>query len=605
VSAMNRAWLALATAALTVVAFGPALHGRFLEWDDYQNFVVNPHYRGLASSQIRWMLTSAWSGHWAPLTWLTLSVDWLLWGRDPFGYHLTSVLLHAANAVLLFLVAGRLLARAIPKAPPATVAAGAAVAALTFAIHPLRVESVAWISERRDVVSGLFYLLTILAYLRAVAAAGAARARWLALSIAVYGLAMASKAIVMSLPVALLVLDAYPLRRWPERWRDALVAPHRSVLVEKLPYAAIGLAGAALAAAVATEFKAAAEYPIWARPALFGYNMVFYLGKTLVPASLSPLYEMPARWSPADPRLLVGLLVPTLVTVALVGWRRRWPAGLAVWIVYAATLAPVAGLAVHAGPQLAADRYTYLACLGFALLAGAGVCRAARPGVVAPALRGAAATVGVVVLVALAVLTWQQSEVWHDDVTLWQHAVALDPTCARCQNNLGTAQQSQAPAAAVAPLRRAVELRPDLPEFHANLGLTLLSLGQPGEALRHLARAADAHPEDPILQTRLAAALAQTGDLDNAQRRLTTVLQRRPNHVEALTTMGLVLVDAGRPADAAAYLERAAIRAPRAPAARAGLVRAHLALGDRAQAERELAALRSLDPQLPARLERR
>jgi protein O-mannosyl-transferase len=598
VPAMRQAALALGIAAVTAAAFAPALQAGFLEWDDYRNFVVNPHYRGLGPHQLRWMLTSAWSGHWTPLTWLTLSLDWVIWGRDPFGYHLTSVLLHAATAVVLFLAAERLLGHAMPEMPPATLRAGAAVAALFFALHPLRAESVVWASERRDVVSGLLYLLTVLAYLRACAATGTAHARWLALSVATYGLAMMAKAIVMSLPVVLLVLDVYPLRRLPTRWRAALAPPFRAELWEKIPFVAVALAGAVVAAAVVVDVKSTVDYPLWVRPGVFGYNLAFYLGKILVPVGLSPLYEMPVRWSIVDPRLLVGVLVPTTLTVVLVGVRRRWPAGLAAWTAYAVTLAPVTGLAVAAGPQLAADRYTYLACLGPALLVGAATCRLGHSSSIAAPVRRAAAVSAAIALAGLAVLAWQQSEVWRDDVTLWEHAVAVDPTCARCQNNLGTAHQDRAPQAAVAPFRRAIALRPDLEHFQANLGLVLLTLQRPTEALPYLKRAADALPEDLVLQARLGAALARSGDVEAAQQRLASVLRRRPDHVETLTTMGYTLAEAGRPADAVAYFERAALRAPRAPGARVGLVRAYLALGDHTQAERELDALRALDPKL-------
>jgi Flp pilus assembly protein TadD len=598
----GRLVVSLGIVAVTLVAFAPALRAGFLEWDDYQNFVANPYYRGLGWSQLRWMLTTPWSGHWTPMTWLTLGLDWVLWDRDPLGFHLTSLLWHAACAVAMFLVGVRLLAHALPELPSPTIHMGAAVSALVFAIHPLRVESVVWVSERRDVVSGLFYLLTILGYLRA-AGAPQRRVRWLALSLVSFTLAITGKAIVMSLPVVLVVLDVYPLRRLPSRWREALGPSSRSVLLEKVPYVAIGLAGAAAAAATAIDFKTTADYPLWARPAVFGYNLIFYLGKTLVPLDLSPLYEMPSRWGLTDARLVFGLVIPTVMTVLLVGLRRRWPAGLAVWIAYTATLAPVAGLAVHVGPQIAADRYTYLAGLGPALLVGAGACLVARAESIGAPVRRLAGAVGVAALAGLAVLTWQQSQIWQDDVTLWQHAVALDPTCATCQSNLGTAQQVRAPVEAVAPLRRAVALRPDLAHHHANLGLVLLTLGRPAEALPHLTRAAHAHPEDLTLQSRLGAALAQTGDVGAALQHLHMVLQRRPDHVEALTTLGFVLVAAGRPAEALGYLWRAAVRAPRAPHPRMGLVRAHRALGDHDRAQRELAALRSLDATLAGQVE--
>jgi protein O-mannosyl-transferase len=597
--------LAVVIAAVTALAFANARWAGFLTWDDHANFVVNPHYRGLGPTQLWWILTTPWSGHWTPLTWLTLSLDWVLWGRDPLGYHLTNVAWHAANAVVLFVIAIQLLTRALPEASPAIVRTGATVAALFFSLHPLRVESVVWISERRDVVSGFFYLLTVATYLSASAAVGPARRRWLALSIGSYALAMTSKAIVMSLPVVLVVLDVYPLRRLPTRWREALARPFRPVLLEKLPYLVIALIGAVVAAVVVADVKSTADYPLWARPAVFAYNLAFYLGKTLVATDLSPLYEMPIVWAPTDPRLVVGVLVSASITLALLGARRRWPAGLAVWVVYVVTLAPVAGLVVAAGPQIAADRYTYLACLGPALLAGAAVCRLQRWSSIGAGLRRAALGTVAVALAGLAWLTGQQSLIWRDDLSLWQHAVLVDPTCARCQGNLGNVLRDRTPHTAIVPLRQAVALRPDLPHLHANLGLVLLTVGRPAEALPHLERAAAGDPDDLVLQTHLGAALGQTGDLAGARRRLDVVLQRRPDFVDALINMGFTLTADGRPADAVGYFERAALRAPRATAARAGLVHAYSALGDRAAAERELAALRALDPRLSEELGRR
>jgi protein O-mannosyl-transferase len=597
--------LAVAIAAVTALAFANARWAGFVTWDDHANFVVNPHYRGLGTTQLWWILTNAWSGHWTPVTWLTLSLDWVLWGRDPLGYHVTNIAWHAANAVALFVIAIQLLTRALPETSPAMVRVGATVAALVFSLHPLRVESVVWISERRDVVSGFFYLLTVATYVSASATVGPARRRWLALSIGSYALAMASKAIVMSLPIVLVVLDVYPLRRLPTHWRAALARSARPVLLEKVPYLVVALAGAVVAATVVVEVKSLADYPLWARPAVFAYNLAFYLGKTLMATNLSPLYEMPIVWSATDLRLVVGVLVSATITVAVLGARRRWPAGLAVWIVYVVTLAPVAGLAVAAGPQIAADRYTYLACLGLALLAGAGVCRLQRWSWIGAGLRRIALGAVAVALVGLAWLTAQQTLIWRDDLSLWHHAVLVDPTCARCQGNLGNALRDRAPHAAVAPLRQAVALRPDMPHLHANLGLVLLTLGRPTEALPHLERAAAGDPDDLVLQTHLGAALGQTGDLAGARRRLDVVLQRRPDFVDALINMGFTLTADGRPAEALAYFERAALRAPRASAARAGLVHAYSALGDRAAAERELATLRALDPRLGEELGRR
>ncbi|HTG09947.1 MAG TPA: hypothetical protein VK746_04055, partial [Candidatus Eisenbacteria bacterium] len=206
---LRPAWRAapLVLALVTAVVFTPVLHAGFVDWDDPINFLQNPYYRGLGWPQLRWMLTASVMGHWIPVTWLTLGADFAVWGMDPFGYHLTSLLLHAASAALFYLVARRLLGLAIPSAEPGTVNLGAVVAALYFALHPLRVESVAWITERRDLTSGLFFLLTLLAYLKAHERTAEVRTGWRWVSLTAAALALASKSIVMGLPLALLILD--------------------------------------------------------------------------------------------------------------------------------------------------------------------------------------------------------------------------------------------------------------------------------------------------------------------------------------------------------------------------------------------------------------
>jgi protein O-mannosyl-transferase len=174
------AWgAALLVSALAILPFLPTLGGQFLNWDDGINFVTNPGFRGLGWAQLRWMATTTLLGHWIPVTWLSLGVNYVLGGLDPWGYHLGNLLLHAANAAVLYVIAKRLLARAWGAAvPEPALIGGAAFAALLFAVHPLRVESVAWITERRDLLSGLFFLAAVWAYLRAVSDAPAPRPGW-------------------------------------------------------------------------------------------------------------------------------------------------------------------------------------------------------------------------------------------------------------------------------------------------------------------------------------------------------------------------------------------------------------------------------------------
>src|SRR5207249_5694880 len=213
--------------AAVLVCFLPALGSQFVLWDDDMNFTDNPSYRGLSASHLRWMFTTLYGGHYQPLSWLTLGLDYTLWGMNPTGYHLTSLLLHAVNAVLFYYIVLALLRRAV--AAVSASAGAAAVGALFFAIHPLRVESVAWASERRDVLAALFYLATVLAYLRMAEEEPSGRAhRWYLVSLACFVLSLLSKAWGITLPVVLLALDVFPLRRAPR-------------LREKAPYAALAL----------------------------------------------------------------------------------------------------------------------------------------------------------------------------------------------------------------------------------------------------------------------------------------------------------------------------------------------------------------------------
>src|SRR5437016_5956927 len=334
-------WLApLLVALLTLTAFLPTLQNQFVSWDDDKNFLENPHYRGLGWTHLRWMWTTH-LGHYIPLTWMTLGLDYLLWGMNPVGYHLTSLLLHAADAVVFFFIVRRLLTRALPspseRGYALTVSAG--VASLVFAIHPLRVESVAWATERRDVLSGLFYLLTILVYLRDCERGERGRG-WFWLSVAVFVCALLSKSMVVNLPVVLLILDVYPLRRLGGAlgWWSARA---RRVYVEKIPF--VLLAAAASAVALMAQLSHRAMIPVThlsapGRLAVSAYGLSFYLWKTVVPLNLSPLYELPRTMNPwAMPFILSYGLVLAITAIAL-ALRRRVPGLVAAWLAYIVVL---------------------------------------------------------------------------------------------------------------------------------------------------------------------------------------------------------------------------------------------------------------------------
>jgi protein O-mannosyl-transferase len=568
-------WIApLAIALLTVAVFAPALGYGFVLWDDDRNFLTNPYYRGLGWAQVRWAFTSTVMGHWIPVTWLTFSLDHAVWRMNPFGYHLTNVLLHAANAVLLYALARGLLRRALPAAGTGAIVLGAMVSALFFALHPLRVESVAWITERRDSLSTLFYLITMLAYVKACETEGTPRRRWLAVSLGAYALGLLSKSLIMSLPLVLLVLDVYPLRRARGSWRQ--------VLTEKLPYLALAVAAAIvsfLALRATLGLTSAVAYPPAARVAMALHSLAFYLGKTLVPAGLSPMYELPARIDPLAPRFLAGALVVVALTIGLILARRHWPAALAAWVVYALTIAPVSGI-VHNGPQLVADRYSYLSCLGPAILLGGGVVAVASGMIrAAPSARAALVVAAVLWLGGLAVLTREQLPVWRDSDEIWRHSLAVDPDCAFCHGQWGALLGNRGElGAAIAHFERVVALRPNRAHHRANLGLALLKAGRPAEATEQFRRVLEQEPADVDTRRRLGLALAQQGRLAEASRELERAVHDGPRHVDALTTLGMMLIDLGRPGEAVVYLERAIALDPASAAAQEALTRARNAL---------------------------
>ena len=562
--------LAIGIAALTVGAFFPSLDGQFLNWDDGKNLVTNEGYRGLGASQLRWMATTTLMGHWIPLTWVTLGLNYVVGGMAPWGYHAGNLLLHAANAVVCFVVARRLLAAGAGEARTAArVEWGAAVAAAVFAVHPLRVESVAWATERRDVLSGLFFLLAVWGYLRAVEQGrqGGLDGRWRAVSLGLFAAALMSKASTMMLPAALLVLDVYPLRRRRQGvgW-GALVR-------EKLGYLVLAGAGAVVALVAVRQgalVTGYGEYGVGARAVMTVYSLFFYPWKFLWPVDLSPMYELPARIEPGAWKFVVPLVAVPVITVGLLALRRRWPGGLAAWVYSALLVLPVSG-AVHAGYQLAHDRYSYLSGLGLAVLVGGvvvGVLGAGARGVVRPWVTAVAlGTVGLVV-VGLGAGTWRQSRVWHDSETLWRWAASVDPECALCRNNLGEA----------------------LVLAHAD------SIGYIRLAESHFRYAILQRPHQPDAYHNLGAVLAMQNRYDEAETALETYLKLSPpGNPEPPARLGLLHVDQGRYADAIPLLRRALALDPRFPLVRHDLV---LALGKRADElekrgeKQEAAALR-------------
>ncbi len=521
---------------LVLAAFLPAVGGAFLSWDDGENLVDNPHYRGLGPAQLTWIFTAVHMGHYIPVTWLTFALDYLIWGMNPAGYHLTAVLFHAVSAVLVYRLAVRLLTAGFDVGGPPlrAIQLGAALAALVWGLHPLRVESVAWITERRDVVSGALALAATLAYVQAVEDAergGAVRRGLYWTAVACFTLAVFAKSIVVGLPLVLVALDVYPLRRIAiaPRERTAWGRVLRVALVEKLPFLAVAAIAAGIMLVIGFRWGILAPVShegIAPRLALAAYSVLFYLGKTLWPWPLSPLYSL---YRPVDAlalRYLLPAVTGLALTAVLVALRRRWPAGLTVWVAYIALLLPASGIFPN-GPQITADRYSYLPSVGWSILLGAFAVwawRAWQAQRLSTPIARAALAASLVLVCGLTLLTQRQIAIWRDSVTLWRHAAWADPDSDVPLFYLGWAlaeggRFDEARAHFEACLARVPASLPALrAQFTLHLALVDAQAGRPAEAERRLREALALDPGHPVAWIRLGNLLWARGAPEDAAR---------------------------------------------------------------------------------------
>jgi tetratricopeptide (TPR) repeat protein len=530
---------------VTFATFLPVLQNGFVNWDDDPNLVQNPDYRGLGPRHLAWMFTTGLKGHYQPLSWVTLGADYVLWGMNARGYHLTSLLIHAANAALFYVLLLHLLGHR-PR-----VRLAAAGAAVLFALHPLRVESVAWATERRDVVATFFALLSVIAYLRMSADGPQARRAW-KWSIAFFYLSLFSKAWAITLPVVLLVIDAYPLRRLT---RETI----RDRVAEKLPYfagSAVFSVIAAIAQREAAAMRSWSEHTFVDRTMQAAYGLVFYVWKTIVPLDLLPLYELEKKLDAGAPEYVLSLLAVLAVVTLLIRQRRRWPWLLAAFVSYAILISPVLGFA-QSGPQKVKDSYAYLACLPFAALAAGAILRSR---LVAPALA--------VVATIFAVLSFRQCQVWKDSITLWTHTIALAPRSFIAQTSLAAALEERKDVqAAMRHYRLAVEARRDEPRPRHGLALMLVQVGNYPAAIEEW-KALLRH-----------AAKREAG---------------RNYAAEANFCLGLAHVRIGRPADGIVYYREAIAYEPGYKQAYESMAEALLLEGRTQEAEEANRATRSL-----------
>ena len=569
--------------ALTWLIFGQTLWHQFINYDDQDYVFANGEVvKGLTGHGIIWAFTGPHSFNWHPLTSLSHMLDCQVFGLNAGGHHFTSVLFHSIGAVLLFLVLWQLTTNYQLSAsvwPSAFVA-------LLFAIHPLRVESVAWVAERKDVLSGVFFFLTIGAYARYVRNPTGGG---YALTMLCFAAGLMSKPMLVTLPVLLLALDYWPLNRFTasetsKRKKQEKPGPGKTakqLLVEKIPLFALSIASSiATFIAQGSAVARIEQFPLGMRIMNAFSSYAVYIWQMFVPKDLTLLYPLTQSQITAG-RMATGLLVLIAVTTAVIALRKTRPYLLVGWIWYVVMLAPVIGL-IQVGSQAHADRYTYLPQIGLYVMIAWGIADLSASW---PARRSILSAAALIITGGLAVLTWKQTALWRDSETVWRHAIKVSTANdtafrnlgdalfvqdrydeaivaykqalkanrknAGAENGLGSAfMKTGSVERAVFHYQKAVELRPQDAENHNNLGNALCQKGAFQEGIAEYKRALELRPDPASLynaETRfnLANVLLRLGQLDEAIANYRQALQIEPNDALCHDNLGTALLRKG------------------------------------------------------------
>jgi tetratricopeptide (TPR) repeat protein len=564
---------------LTFLVYCRCLDHPFSHYDDPAYVFENPRVlAGLTRDSIAWAFTTFHFANWHPLTWLSLQLDCTLYGgAKAQGYHLTNVLLHLASVLLLFRFLDRFTGR---------VWSSAVVAGL-FALHPQQVEAVAWISERKGLLCTLCWMLALTAYGAYVRRPGMGRYLLTALFLA---LGLMAKAMIVTLPCVLLLLDYWPLGRWQRGPEPARTGGRQAVRLtlgrlvwEKVPLFALVLIGSVLAFLGQDRGRAVAslgQFPLSVRLGNTLLAYLGYIGQMLWPVNLAVYYPHPGS-AMSLPAVLVAGAILLGVTLFVLGPGRRWPYLAMGWLWYLGTLVPVIGL-VQLNESARADRYCYLPSIGLFLLLTWGV----SDGLRACRLPRLAPFIATAVLGACAGLCWRQLGYWADDLTLWQHTAAITRENATTCTNLGNALFTQGRREpALAEYRKAVRLAPHYTPALYHLGRLLLDRGHPDEAVAYLLQIPSQAPEYKLARGKLGQYCYQQGLLDLARRQFEEVVTLEPESAAARLDLGIVLQEQGRQEEARAELDRAVQLDPVNVQAQAALAQTLLDLGNDEEAE--------------------
>ena len=542
------AWLGAALLALvTIWLYWPAMRCGFITYDDPDYVTANPHIQeGLNWVGVKWaFVNTEQAGYWAPLMWLSHELAYQLFGLNPWGHHLINVLLHATNTVLVFLVFRRM---------TGAVWRSLMLAAL-FGWHPLQVESVAWVTERKDVLSAFFWMLTLWAYVEYVEASKVRDSKinlWYGTALVMFVFGLMSKAMLVTMPFVLLLLDYWPLKRFKVQ---GAAIPVQRLVMEKIPFVALALAASVMTILVQTQSGAVrtfVDFPFGARVENALVSYCRYLGKIFWPADLAIFYPHPGYW-PWGRLLLAGVFLSG-VSMLLFVKRKRYPCLLFGWLWFVGTLVPVIQL-VQSGEQAMADRFTYIPSLGVTILAIWGTyepTRGLRYQKIALSVAGLAA-----VILCLG-LTRQQLWYWKDNETLYRHALAVTENNYMAHNNLGVVLDKKGQTEeAIRQYRQAIRIKPNFALAHYNLGVVLYEIGQTEEAIREYRETIRYIPSDALVHNNLANALVAQGRTDEAINQYQEAIRLKPDDFFAHSNLGVAFFNRGQPDNAISEYQKA------------------------------------------------
>jgi len=521
ISGRNRNLLCLVLFLVVAVTFSSSLNNGFVNFDDEVYVTANPHVKtGLTLDNVKWAFQTGDTGNWHPLTWLSHMLDCQIFGLRAWGHHLTALLLHSVNAVLLFLVLTRMTGAMWRSL----------FVAVVFGLHPLRVESVAWVAERKDVLSTLFFLLTVWCYARYTSVRTARYSYGLALFF--FALSLMAKPMMVTLPFLLLLLDYWPLGRF----KTKQVLP---LVMEKIPFLALTVISSSVTYVVQKQGGTVASMEAVSladrfQNAINSYGS--YLGKIFYPANLCAFYPLPEHCSIVP--VLLSLAVVLAVSVVVLVFRRKSPFLPVGWFWFLGTLVPVIGL-VQVGRQAMADRYTYVPSIGVFILVAWGAYQVTRSWHLQKIVLGVAAST---IVMACAAATFHQIPTWKNSDALFQRAAAVTEENYYTDWVLGTLvmEKGDTPKA-LELLGRSVELRPSFPDAHESYGVALKNAGRVDEAIPQLIEALRLKSSLPGAHKNLGLALSAKGKLNEAIGEFQAALQADPSDVVSQNGWGNAL----------------------------------------------------------------